>query len=123
MSFCTAINCIDGRTQRPVSDYLMRRFGAKYVDTVTEAGPVRHLASEPASETTRSIFSRVDISVEKHGSSGIALVAHHDCAGNPVTEERQKAQLATAVDLLRKQYPGTEVIGLWVGSNWQVSEA
>jgi len=39
MRFCTVINCIDGRIQLPVIEYLKIRFNVEYVDTITEAGP------------------------------------------------------------------------------------
>jgi len=41
MSFCTAINCMDGRTQLPVNEFMRRKLGVAYVDTITEAGSVR----------------------------------------------------------------------------------
>jgi hypothetical protein len=47
--FYTAINCMDGRVQMPVINYLAARFGADFVDSVTEAGPVLYLAEKPDS--------------------------------------------------------------------------
>ena len=47
MSFCTVISCIDGRVQLPVITYLQNRFGVKFVDNVTEAGPVGVLSVFP----------------------------------------------------------------------------
>ena len=44
MSFCTVVNCMDGRTQSPVNDHLRNRNQVEYVDTITEAGPVKALA-------------------------------------------------------------------------------
>lgn len=122
MSFCTAINCMDGRTQLPVNEFLRSTLGVDYVDTITEAGPVRILADEPDSRPTESILSRVGISVRKHGSENIAIVAHHDCAGNPAPEERQKEQLDLAVRFMAAHYPGVRVCGLWVDSSWRVSQ-
>ena len=49
MSFCTAINCMDGRTQLPVIEFLKDKFGVEFVDTITEPGPVRILADQPDS--------------------------------------------------------------------------
>ncbi|MCK4916316.1 MAG: hypothetical protein KAS89_09095, partial [Candidatus Eisenbacteria sp.] len=80
MSFCTVVNCMDGRVQLPVIRYLQNRFKVLYVDSVTEAGPVRSLA-KPADETvSQSILRRVAVS-RKHGSKVVAVVAHDDCAG------------------------------------------
>ena len=43
--FATAINCIDGRVQVPVSNWLKRSYSVSYVDTITEPG-VDRLFSE-----------------------------------------------------------------------------
>ena len=75
MSFCTVINCMDGRVQLPVIEYLKNKFEADFVDTITEAGPVAILAEKKDSELADSILKRVDISVNKHKSVGIAVVA------------------------------------------------
>lgn len=122
MVFCTAINCMDGRAQLPVNTHLRQRLGVEYVDTITEAGPVRVLAEEPDSPRSGSILSRVNISVQKHGSNNVAVIAHDDCAGNPVPEDVQKKQLDAAVRFLAGRYPDVHVLGLWVDSNWSVSE-
>ncbi len=122
MSFYTVINCIDGRVQLPVIKYLQARFGADYIDSVTEAGPVVYLAEKTDSEQRESILRRVDISIKNHQSKGIAVVAHHDCAGNAVDEGRQMGQLEQAIEFLASRYGDVEVIGLWVGSDWSVRE-
>lgn len=122
MTFCTAINCMDGRTQLPVNQYLVRRFGAEFVDTVTEPGPNRVLAEREIDRTVAGVIARVDISVGRHGSKGIAVVGHHDCAGNPADETAQADHTRRAVAFLRRKYPDVEVIGLWVDSDWVVHE-
>jgi len=121
MSFCTVVNCMDGRIQLPVIAWMKERFGARWVDTVTEAGPVRILAGGRESAAAASILGRVDVSVEKHGSRAVAIVAHHDCAGNPASEEEQRDQLRSAVAFLEKRYPGKEILGLWVDRTWSVT--
>lgn len=122
MSFATAINCMDGRVQLPVNRYLQDRFGAGHIDTVTEAGPVGILAREPDSEVARSIYQRVEMSLNVHHSTGLAIVAHTDCAGNPIADKAQRSELATAVHRLTERYPGVAVIGLWLGEDWSVAE-
>ncbi len=118
MSFCTAINCIDGRTQLPVNEYLRDLLKVPYVDTITEAGPVRILGDEPDSPLARTILDRVDVSTGTHGSRCVAIVAHYDCAGNPVSEERQMEQLDRAVRFVAGRYPSVRILGLWVDANW-----
>jgi hypothetical protein len=121
-SFCTAVNCMDGRVQLPVIDYLRRRFSVEYVDSVTEPGPVLILAQKNDTEQARSILRRVDISINKHKSSAIAIAAHFDCAGNSAEESVQRNQLARAAQFLSSRYPGADILGLWVDSSWQVHE-
>ena len=122
MSFCTAINCMDGRVQIPVIKFLQDRFGTEYVDVITEPGPNRILAEQGDGPQTLSILARLDISVKRHGSRGIAVVGHYDCAGNPSEEATQERQTRTAVDMLRSRYGQAEVIGLWVDEYWRVVE-
>jgi hypothetical protein len=43
--FITVINCMDGRVQLPVNNWLRKRFNANFVDTITEPGPNRILAT------------------------------------------------------------------------------
>jgi len=133
MSFCTAINCMDGRVQLPVIDFLKSRFNADYVDTVTEPGPNLILAKQADSTLAESILHRVSISVERHDSVGIAIVAHHDCAGNRAAKEDQIAHLRAAIQVAREwrfrptraprqTAQNLEIIGLWVDENWEVHE-
>ncbi|MFH1357100.1 MAG: carbonic anhydrase, partial [bacterium] len=68
MSFATVINCMDGRTQLPVITFLMNRFNIMYVDSITEPGPIALLSNAPASQETKNIYKRINISVEKHKS-------------------------------------------------------
>ncbi len=122
MSFCTVINCMDGRTQLPAINFLTRRFAADYVDSITEPGPVDILAEQKNESLLKSIFDRLDISVNQHGSKSVAIVAHHDCTGNPEDKERQIGQLALAVGFVQSKYETCEVIGLWIDENWKVTE-
>ncbi len=122
MLFVTTVNCMDGRVQLPVINYLRERYDVPYVDSVTEAGPVRVLAEEGESFEKASILRRVDISVNMHGSKVIAVAAHVDCAGNPADDETQREQLEKSVALITESFPGTKVLGLWVDAEWSVSE-
>jgi hypothetical protein len=112
---------MDGRTQLPVNEYLRRELEVDYVDTITEAGPVRILAEQQESATAQSILDRVDISVKKHGSKSVAVVSHYDCAGNPLEKDGQMRQLETATRWLSGKYPDIQIIGLWVDSAWMVT--
>ncbi|MDP6359719.1 MAG: hypothetical protein QF473_31655 [Planctomycetota bacterium] len=122
MTFCTAINCLDGRTQLPVVSYLTQRFGVEFVDIVSEAGPAGMLARNCKSQGSRSIFRRIDISIKAHKSRAIAVVAHHDCAGNPKPATEQIEELRKCVEVLRKRYSDLPVIALWVDADLIATE-
>ncbi len=122
MTFCTTVNCMDGRVQLPVIQFLQHRFEAEHVDSVTEPGPIKAMAEDQDGAMVASIRERVDISIHKHGSIALAIVAHYDCAGNPLTKEEQLPQLEKAVTFARATWPQATVIGLWVDEQWQVSE-
>lgn len=101
-----------------MSDYLSTSFGVRHLDTVTTAGLIRHVAADTTQ--TAILLDNVATSMKAHGSKKIAVVAHHDCAGNPVSDRTQKEEVATAVTRLSETYPGTEVIGLWLNEQWIV---
>jgi len=123
VKFATLINCMDGRVQEPALAYMRKKSGVDFVDSVTEAGPVKYLADPEADAAVyESIRKRVLISVEKHGSENIAVVAHYDCAGNPCGKEEQLRQLESALDNVRGWGLDAEVIGLWIGEEWKAEE-
>lgn len=82
----------------------------------------RLLATTPDPGMMGSILNRVNISVEQRHSKGIAVIGHHDCAGDPAPEEEQRLHTKEAVMMLREKYPGVEIIGLWVDEKWEASE-
>jgi carbonic anhydrase len=120
-TFATAINCMDGRVQLPVTEWLKRQGRVDYVDAITEPGPERLLAEgEPTA--TASIKKRLEISVNRHHSNLVAIVGHHDCAGNPTDKETKLTQIAAAIKKVEAWNLGVRVIGLWVDESWQVHE-
>ena len=122
MSFCTVINCMDGRIQLPVINYLRERFNVDYVDSITEPGPNLILAQQANVNIVESIFNGIKISVNRHGSVGIAVAGHYNCAGNPAPKEEQTVHTLDAVRCIKRRYSDLEIIGLWVDENWKVSE-
>ena len=122
MSFCTVINCMDGRVQLPVIKYLQKRFNVDYVDSITEPGPNLILAQQTNIGIVGSIFNRLKISVDHHGSVGIAVAGHYDCAGNPATKEEQTVHTLEAIRCIKRRYSDCEIIGLWVDDNLKVSQ-
>ena len=122
MRFCTVINCMDGRIQLPVIQYLCKRFNVEWVDSITEPGPNLILSEKKDELLVHSIIRRLDISVNKHKSVGIAIVGHYDCAGNPATREDQGHQIQKSIEMIGQYYPNIEIIGLWVDGEWEVHE-
>ena len=118
-TFCTVINCMDGRTQLQANGFLREHFGTDFVDTITEPGPVKILADADNTTLLETIKTRVDISVHQHGSIGIAIVAHYDCAGNPADKDTQIKQLTKAEIYLKNQYPTVPILKIWIGDDWK----
>lgn len=136
--FATSISCMDGRIQTVLNDWIRESHGVDYVDTITAPGVDARVAHN---DDLGKIIQMARISVEKHRSRLIVVSGHHDCAGNPVSEEEHKGHIRSAVDVIRaweKEHgladaggngggdgdggDGTggriEVAGVWVGEAW-----
>jgi len=118
--FVTAINCMDGRVQLPVIDWMKKEYTADFVDMITEPGPNKILAEKKPSDLIESLKKRVEISVIKHASTNIAIVGHFDCAGNPVENETQLNQIKKSVKTIQSWGLNIPVIGLWIDDLWTV---
>lgn len=117
-AFCTAINCIDGRVQKPVYDYMKNICSVSYVDMITAPGPDGIISGGDA--MCQYIKSEVLVSVNKHASHTVAVAGHHDCKGNPVSKEEHLADIRDSVNKIRSWSLPVNVIGLWVNENWEV---
>ena len=111
--FGTAISCIDGRIQRRVLDQLELRFGVRNIDTITAPGAVKFLVGEQGDEG-RMLLSSALVSAIAHESTDIAVIAHSECAGNPVPDSVQKEQLTTARRILTEAFPEAEILALFL---------
>ncbi len=119
-NFATCLNCIDGRAQLPVINWIIETHGYDYVDLITEPGIIKLLAENE--KITPDFLDKIQISIEKHNSDHLFLVAHYDCAGNPVSDHIQKKQIYMAVDKLKDKVRGVTITGLWVNDDWRVEE-
>ncbi len=120
--FATAINCMDGRAQKPILEFIEKSFGVDYVDMITEPGPNKILAENNDISLIESLKKRIEISVEKHASKAIAVVGHYDCAGNPETEEVQKDHLKKAVKVVAGWgFSVDKIIAVWLDENFAPS--
>ena len=93
---------MDGRAQEPIINFIKEEYNVLFVDMITKAGPVKML-SDPSRNNIETIISCIEISLEKHKSRGIAIVAHHDCAGNPISDEKTEKVTKTSSHLSCKQ--------------------
>lgn len=118
--FVTAINCMDGRVQLPVIDWMKKQYCADCVDMITEPGPVKILAENQQSFLVDSLKNRVEISVQKHKSTCIAIIGHFDCAGNPVGRDIQVEQIRKSLTMIQSWGFQVSLIGLWVDEDWKV---
>lgn len=117
--FATAISCIDGRVQKPFTEWMKSHLNVQYVDMVTEPGPDKALTQGPV-EVVESIRRKVLVSITAHYSSVIAVVAHHDCAGNPVSKEEHLAQIKKCVEIVASWRLPVRILGLWVNNQWEI---
>lgn len=121
--FATAINCIDGRVQKPVAEYIQKALEVAYVDMITEPGPNKILSEGKDVNIIESLKKKVKVSVEKHDSRIIVIVAHYDCAGNPENEDVQREHLRKAVNVVDSwQFPVKKIITLWLDENFKPIE-
>ena len=126
-TFFTSIGCMDGRVQDPISQYGKKRYGVKYMDTITEAGLVGVLGSPSVDkQLLESIKNKILISLEKHHSKGIVVHGHQECAGNPVDETLHREQTVDAASVIRSFVPSDlEIMPVFVvrdGENWIIEE-
>ncbi|MFQ5957542.1 MAG: carbonic anhydrase, partial [Candidatus Brocadiales bacterium] len=112
------INCIDGRVQRQVYDYMKNLCSVSYVDMITAPGPDKIISKGEA--MSEYIKSEVMVSVDKHSSNTVAIVGHYDCKGNPVSNEDHLREIRDSVKKIKSWALPVNVIGLWVNKNWEV---
>lgn len=121
MSFATVINCMDGRVQNCINDYVKNDTNHPFIDTITLAGPCKVIADEQKRSILENMRFRIDISVVKHGSDYIAIVGHFDCAGVPESDEAQIEYIKESARKLKSWYPNVKVEGLWVSDDLKVT--
>src|SRR5262245_33707939 len=102
--FGAVITCMDGRIQTRTIDQVMTRFGVRYVDNITATGAVQHLDGS-ATPTGEGLLRSLTVSIQAHGTNQVAVVAHTECAGNPVPDDIQKEQLRKARAVVSGRFP------------------
>jgi hypothetical protein len=106
----------------PVIEYVRIKYSLDYLDMVTKAGPIGILSGSSECAIAKSIRKRVETSITKNNCKLIAVVAHYDCAGNPIERDSQLEQMRTAVRAVESWDYKARVIGLWVDEIWAAHE-
>jgi hypothetical protein len=123
MGIGTVINCIDGRVQYPVMDFLRNNYDLAYFDAAHEAGPLKILTERDDQCRLSSLKKQIRTSIEVNGSRFIAVVGHHDCRGNPRERPVQEKQIEQALEYLMTSYGDVMTfVGLYVNERWEVEE-
>ena len=115
----TAINCIEVRFHLPVIRWMKDALQLDFVDILSEPGVVKILSNGTETEI-ECIRSKTCGSIESHGSDIIAVVGHDNCSANPASHQEQLRQIKKAKQVVRDWNLPVEVVGLWVGKNYQV---
>ena len=115
--FGTSLSCIDGRVQIPISKWIQENYSLDYVDTITEPGMDKVLATNPDLEP---IISKAKISINAHKSGLIVVSGHYNCAANPVSDEEHIALIKKCVQVISSWDLNVEVVGVWVDNSWNV---
>ena len=104
-TFCSAVNCIDGRVQLPVIQYLTRWFHVDFVDIVSDTGPVGVLAHNPDTDRAASIYRQIDVSRNAHKSHGLAIVATTIVPENQGTTTGRRSLISRRPSWQRRRPP------------------
>ncbi len=113
--FVTCLNCIDGRVQLPVINWITINYDVKYVDMITAPGIDSIIAD---TDNINDILEKITISKNVHSTNRIFIVGHYDCLANPVEDETHNQQIINSVYRIKELYSTSNVIGLWVDSKF-----
>ena len=116
--FATSVSCIDGRTQLPLAAWIKEKYSVDFVDVISEPGVDKKIVE---SIDLDSIKHKVGISISAHKSKTIVVSGHHDCAGNPVSDDVHISQIKKGVEEISSWGMDAEVIGVWVDASWNVN--
>lgn len=125
-SFFTVVGCMDGRIQEAVFEFGRKHFQALFPDTITDAGIVKEIAFNPLPEYFEHLKKELMVSVVNHGSKGILVNGHQDCAGNPTDDETHKKDVLRAAEfistLVEDKIPVAAVFVSLRNHEWMVEE-
>ncbi|MFA9378031.1 MAG: carbonic anhydrase [Lachnotalea sp.] len=112
-NYGTALNCIDGRTQIPVINWMQQNCCVNYVDLITELGMDKVLSQGSCDEIERLRRNTI-ISINAHHAKVVAVVGHDDCAANPVSDQEHYYDIRASMRVVKSWELPVTVIGLFV---------
>ena len=115
--FATSINCIDGRIQNVISDWIKKEFSINYVDTITEPGVDKRISD---SNIASLLKQKVLISTKVHNSKIIVISGHYDCAANPVSQKEHTDCIIRGMEIINSWNFDAKVVGLWIDEKFQI---
>jgi len=118
--FATSINCIDGRVQTPISNWIKRKYSVDYVDIVTHPGSDKVMSENI--DIIAQIKSKVLISINAHNSKLVVVSGHHDCAANISSKDKHLIQIQKSINIVKSWRLSISVIGLWVNDQWEIEQ-
>ena len=117
--FAVVLNCIDGRTQQPLLDWVREELDVAHVDVVTEPG-VDGVLAHGDDRALQDLLDKVCVSRLAHGAVALVVAGHHDCAANPGDAEAHAADVSRAVEAVSAALPELPVRGVYVDRTWSV---
>ncbi|MEJ5166746.1 MAG: carbonic anhydrase [Thermoanaerobaculia bacterium] len=115
--FGTALNCMDGRVQIPVAEFLKNKYGLEFIDMITAPG-INKILVEGDYKMVEYIKKCVEISIKNHKSELVAIAGHYDCAGNPSSNEIQIQQITCGINIIKSWNFNVRIAGLWLNENF-----
>ncbi len=113
----TCLNCMDGRVQLPVLQWIKENYPVDFVDVITEAGMDNVLCNQ---EDIREVLRSITISVDVNKSTRLFVVGHYDCRGNPVEENVHRQEISDSVKRLKGIGPRMRSLAFGSTQTWQV---
>ena len=121
-TFATIFNCMDGRTQIPVHEWVKEKFGVLFADTITLPGIDKQIHEGNHQDLLKQMAK---ISAEKHDSKIAIVVGHQHCAGNPVSDEKHLEDIQKSIGIIKSWGLFDQVLGVFVkemSGKWVVEE-
>lgn len=117
-TFAASVNCIDGRVQAPIRDWIRSEYGVDFVDVITEPGSDKALGR--MSNVDEHVRTKLNISIRAHKSEIVFVSGHHECAANPVSRDEHIEDIRKAADKINSWNLPVKVIGLWINDSWNI---